>query len=47
VNTVRSRHPSGVNASLADGSVRFVADTINLTAWQALGTMDGGETIAE
>jgi prepilin-type N-terminal cleavage/methylation domain-containing protein/prepilin-type processing-associated H-X9-DG protein len=47
VNTVRSRHPSGVNASLADGSVRFFTDSINLTAWRAYGTMDGGETISE
>jgi prepilin-type N-terminal cleavage/methylation domain-containing protein/prepilin-type processing-associated H-X9-DG protein len=46
-NAARSRHPSGVNASLADGSVRFVADSINLTTWRALGTMDGGETISE
>jgi prepilin-type N-terminal cleavage/methylation domain-containing protein/prepilin-type processing-associated H-X9-DG protein len=46
-NAVRSRHPSGVNASLADGSVRFVADSISLTAWRALGTMDGGEAISE
>jgi prepilin-type N-terminal cleavage/methylation domain-containing protein/prepilin-type processing-associated H-X9-DG protein len=46
-NAARSRHPSGVNASLADGSVRFVADSINLTTWRALGTMDGGETATE
>jgi len=46
-NAARSRHPSGVNASLCDGSVRFMPDTINLTAWHALGTMDGGETITE
>ena len=30
-----------------DGSVRFAANNINLTAWQALGTMDGGETTTE
>jgi prepilin-type N-terminal cleavage/methylation domain-containing protein/prepilin-type processing-associated H-X9-DG protein len=47
VNSVRSRHPSGVNACFADGSVRFVADSINLTAWRAYGSMDGGETISE
>jgi prepilin-type processing-associated H-X9-DG protein len=46
-NTARSRHPSGVNASLCDGSVRFVTNSINLSAWQALGTMDGGEPISE
>ena len=47
MNSARSRHPSGVNASFADGYVRFVADSINLTAWRGLGTMDGGETINE
>jgi prepilin-type N-terminal cleavage/methylation domain-containing protein len=47
VNTARSRHPAGVNASLVDGSVRFFADSINLAAWRAYGTMDGGETISE
>jgi prepilin-type N-terminal cleavage/methylation domain-containing protein len=46
-NTARSRHPSGVNVSNADGSVRFVSNTINVAAWQAMGTMDGGETISE
>jgi prepilin-type N-terminal cleavage/methylation domain-containing protein/prepilin-type processing-associated H-X9-DG protein len=46
-NSARSRHPSGVNASFADGSVRFITDSINLTAWRAYGTMDGGETITE
>jgi len=46
-NAVRSRHPGGVNASMCDGSVRFAANNINLTAWQSLGTMDGGETTTE
>jgi prepilin-type N-terminal cleavage/methylation domain-containing protein/prepilin-type processing-associated H-X9-DG protein len=46
-NAARSRHPSGVNASLADGSVRFVSDSINLNAWRAYGTMDGGEPVSE
>jgi prepilin-type N-terminal cleavage/methylation domain-containing protein len=43
-NAARSRHPAGVNAVNADGSVRFVNDSISLITWQALGTMDGGET---
>jgi prepilin-type N-terminal cleavage/methylation domain-containing protein len=42
-NAARSRHPAGVNAVNCDGSVRFVNDSIALTAWQALGTMDGGD----
>jgi prepilin-type N-terminal cleavage/methylation domain-containing protein len=44
-NAARSRHPAGVNAVNADGSVRFVTDSITLTIWQALGTMDGGEAV--
>jgi len=46
-NTARSRHPTGVNLCNADGSVRFVTNTINVVAWQAMGSMDGGETISE
>jgi prepilin-type processing-associated H-X9-DG protein len=42
--TVRSRHPNGVNVGLCDGSARFVTNAINLATWQALGTMNGGET---
>jgi prepilin-type N-terminal cleavage/methylation domain-containing protein/prepilin-type processing-associated H-X9-DG protein len=39
-----SYHPGGVNVGLADGSVRFVTDTIDIAAWQALGSINGGET---
>jgi prepilin-type N-terminal cleavage/methylation domain-containing protein/prepilin-type processing-associated H-X9-DG protein len=41
----RSRHTGGVNASLCDGSVRFIRDTIDLGVWRSLGTAQGGETI--
>ena len=47
INTARSRHTGGVNAMFGDGSTRFVSNTINLTAWQAMGTMDSGEVISE
>ncbi len=40
----RSAHPQGVNAAMADGSVRFVANDIELSVWQAMGTRAGGET---
>jgi prepilin-type N-terminal cleavage/methylation domain-containing protein len=46
-NVARSRHPSGVNACQGDGSVRFVSNTINIIAWRALGSMDGGEVNPE
>jgi hypothetical protein len=39
----RSNHPSGVNGLLSDGSVRFVANTIERETWWALGTCSGGE----
>jgi prepilin-type N-terminal cleavage/methylation domain-containing protein/prepilin-type processing-associated H-X9-DG protein len=41
--TARSFHTGGVNAALADGSVRFFANTVNPVAWTALGTRGGGE----
>lgn len=43
----RSLHEQGVNALLADGSVRFVRDTIDTPTWAALGSRNGGETIGE
>jgi prepilin-type N-terminal cleavage/methylation domain-containing protein/prepilin-type processing-associated H-X9-DG protein len=42
--TARSRHAGGVNVSFADGSLRFVSDSVDLTAWQALSTVAGNET---
>ena len=41
--TSRSQHPGGVNALLADGSVPFVSDSIDVTIWRAMGTINGGE----
>jgi len=38
----RSFHSSGVNAALADGSIRFIANTISKKEWQRLGAKDGG-----
>jgi prepilin-type processing-associated H-X9-DG protein len=43
----RSRHPGGVNVLLADGSVRFVSQMIDLHTWQALGTIAGGEVLGD
>jgi prepilin-type processing-associated H-X9-DG protein len=42
----RSRHPGGVNAGMADGSVRFFKDSIALSTWRALSTTRGGEIVS-
>ncbi|WP_169977621.1 DUF1559 domain-containing protein [Tautonia rosea] len=44
--SARSWHPGGVNALFADGSVRFIKETIDPFAWRALGTVNGGEVIS-
>ncbi len=44
--SARSLHPGGVNSLLADGSVRFVKDSVNVQTWRALGTRNGGEVIS-
>ncbi len=40
-----SRHPGGVHLLLGDGAVRFVSDSLDEPAWQALGTIAGQETV--
>ena len=40
-----SFHPGGVNVLLLDGSVRFIKSSVNLSAWNALGTRAGGEVL--
>jgi prepilin-type N-terminal cleavage/methylation domain-containing protein/prepilin-type processing-associated H-X9-DG protein len=45
-NAARSYHRGGVNATLADGSVRYFKDTINLPVWRALSTTRGGEVLS-
>lgn len=41
-----SRHPGGVNVAFADGSVKFVKDSVDARTWRALGTIAGGEVIS-
>ena len=41
--TARSYHTGLVNASLMDGSVRSVRDTIDIGVWRAYATRNGGE----
>ena len=48
VNTSsRSKHEGGVHTVLADGSVRFISENINLTVWQSLGDMADGNVVGE
>ncbi|WP_255487506.1 DUF1559 family PulG-like putative transporter [Paludisphaera rhizosphaerae] len=44
--TPSSNHSGGVNACLADGSVRFIKDSISIPTWWALGSRSGGEVIS-
>jgi prepilin-type N-terminal cleavage/methylation domain-containing protein/prepilin-type processing-associated H-X9-DG protein len=43
---MRSRHPGGINSLFADGSVRFMKNSVNQITWWALGTKAGGEVIS-
>ncbi len=46
VNSFGSLHPGGANFAMADGSVRFIKQTIAQPTYQALGTRAGGEVIS-
>ena len=41
----RSLHPGGVQLAIADGSVRFFADSVNLQMYQFLGARDDGNAV--
>ena len=41
-----SNHSGGVNVGMADGSVKFIKDTINLSTWWALGSRALGEIVS-
>jgi prepilin-type N-terminal cleavage/methylation domain-containing protein/prepilin-type processing-associated H-X9-DG protein len=42
----RSLHPGGANFAMADGSVKFIKNSINVPTYRALGTRAGGEVIS-
>ncbi len=44
--TARSMHPGGVNSLFADGSVKFIKDSVNVSTWQALGSRNGNEVVS-
>ena len=41
----RSRHPKGVMATMCDGSVRFVTNSVNLDTWRAVSSAYGSEAV--
>jgi len=43
---ISSMHPGGVNMGFADGSVRFIKDTVNAASWWAMNTIQDGEVIS-
>lgn len=42
----RSLHPGGVMAALADGSVRFFSETVDLVTWQRYGARADGNPVS-
>jgi len=44
--TSSSRHPGGINTGFADGSVRFIKDSINPDVWFNVQTIAGGEVVS-
>ncbi|MCU0962557.1 MAG: DUF1559 domain-containing protein [Pirellulaceae bacterium] len=42
-----AEHPGGCNVLLGDGSVRFVAETINQLTWAALASRASGEVVGD
>ncbi|MFO0954362.1 MAG: H-X9-DG-CTERM domain-containing protein, partial [Isosphaeraceae bacterium] len=44
--TARSKHPGGVNSLFCDGHVQFVKNSVNVPAWQSLGSRNGGEVVS-
>ncbi|MCC9606507.1 DUF1559 domain-containing protein [Blastopirellula sp. JC732] len=45
--SARSQHPGGVQATLGDGSVPFIAETIDINTWRALSGMNDGQVLGE
>jgi len=42
----RSQHPGGMNVAFADGSVRFLKETIAVPVYRAISTRAGGEVVS-
>ncbi|HEV3164692.1 MAG TPA: DUF1559 domain-containing protein [Isosphaeraceae bacterium] len=46
ITNADSYHPGGVMVLMADGSVKFIKDSVNQLNWWALGTRNGNEVIS-
>lgn len=46
VFTARSYHPGGIEAAMADGSVRWFSQGLDVRVWRALGTRGRGEVVS-
>ena len=46
-NASRSMHVGGVQSLLADGSVRFINENIDINTWQNLGNKADGNVVGE
>ncbi|WP_166823629.1 DUF1559 domain-containing protein [Thalassoroseus pseudoceratinae] len=44
--SARSYHPGGVQAVMADGSTRFITESIDIDTWHAIGTRQGSEVVS-
>jgi prepilin-type N-terminal cleavage/methylation domain-containing protein/prepilin-type processing-associated H-X9-DG protein len=45
--SARSDHPGGVNAAMADGSVRWFSSSTSMATWRSLATRARGEVVSE
>jgi prepilin-type N-terminal cleavage/methylation domain-containing protein/prepilin-type processing-associated H-X9-DG protein len=45
-SNAQSNHSGGVNCLMADGSVKFIKNSVNMQTWMALGTRSNGEVIS-
>jgi prepilin-type N-terminal cleavage/methylation domain-containing protein/prepilin-type processing-associated H-X9-DG protein len=46
IQPVSSMHPGGANVGFADGSVKFIKNSINYATWWALGSRGDGEVLS-
>jgi prepilin-type processing-associated H-X9-DG protein len=45
ITPASSYHSGGVNACFADGSIRFIAESVDAETWMAAGTPSGREPL--